>query len=1260
MKKSWLLVFGLLPLVVQAKIDVDPADKTVTPGVWCGNFHSATNYATSHNLPFVYVWGEYNTGSGECPNCAALTAALKTPAAMAWAASKRAVFCFVEGHDWQDDVYNKGAYVFARQYRKEDGTLDKLSTAPFVHLELFGSKKVHFTGTSGTMYSRVGSTLFDQFKNSVELFLSEITIPVSYADFPMGDFPCDRLEAVVGQTAYVDVPLVRTNDVDQTATCLLTYVANGQTTIHTVNWAAGEAMKFDRFDVPAGCAAGQQIGVTLKESDGATVLATRHIWCVSAAERENSSKNPYWFGEKTAETLAWGEWSMDLDAVTNKVRVWNAKSPAKKGYAMVLVAGSCWCPDCAMADTYVYDNLAFKAWASEHQVVFGVLDIPRRTTADDLHPSLLRYETERLSDAYVTLRTSAPANEDLRYQSGAGYLSRHSVPYEGNGGTNALAIAARNAFLVGHHTSEGGLNNKFDKLRTGVPVMLLLRDDGTVAARWNRFSDAGPTGFSEGYLRRFEEMLAQVDEPDEERDDSSLTTTRTLPSAQPVEATVSMADLADVYAVTAAVGKVLNLTFENRGTGTLKLTTSNGNLTWGGVSTNCLLVAPGETIQPWTRIDVPGGSVTVAPEVKEGTFFWYTTQASTVCPYALSATSAEACGTFKFAQTSLNVKESDGRIGIEVERVNGTRGAASVTVVIADIAADDARFRIVWPPEGKVLNWGAGEGGSKTEYLELKDDDEVNDGFSVTFALVEPQGAASDISVDAGGLTVNVEDDDIVGEYIYRNLWREDRHVLGQYRSGDRVELVCKSGALPAGMSARVVDGTVVVSGHPTEKGVACSEYEARIYRSGVLVGTETLSLDYTVGVYDFSNLVPSVNTERSYGGLPHVVDAAVVGLLTVSVPPNGQVSAKYSAGGRSYAFSANGWSTCDFQSGRLTAEAARTDGASQALSVVLTAAGGRVAFDDPLGTGTIEFALVQDWPAGAGAYRGQYTVQMPQTNMIDNAGANKRNGAAYMAFRMNSDDAIAEGRVLYGGVLPNGRAFYGNALLTTNSYGVAKPEGDCAFLPFYHFSDMKSAPYVFSGGLAIKADAQAMQDDADNRWTVGPMWTPQWATGDGLSHASEFGAFGGYYNRDRISAYFREDMSGAMDNLAFYADTEALLTGRYGQPSALSPVGARITDEDAPELNDDTNPQEVELEFSQETGVISGSFVIPFAGRPTAVTFRGIALPGWQACADCKAPGSAYVERPWAVGACSLSDKFGSVGTVRNCCEIRLDKASK
>jgi len=269
----------------------------------------------------------------------------------------------------------------------------------------------------------------------------------------------------------------------------------------------------------------------------------------------DSPKNPFWIGEKTAATLQFGEWTMDIDVAMEKVMSFNGRSAGDRAYALVLVEGYLWCPDCVMADRWFFSYetngvIPFKEWARSRNVALSVVDIPNYSMEGYRYGSLLTADTFMTADSYVTGYGTWAADESLRYQSGAEYLSVHGISSEA-----AAAVIERNRCLVQSDTLHGGFRRPEspNSYRVGVPTLILLRDDGTVAGRFDAFSWSGPSAYSENFLVRLDELLRQADEEAEEANDDWRTTSESIcvgDDSGIAGRTLSHTDLRDVYMIT--------------------------------------------------------------------------------------------------------------------------------------------------------------------------------------------------------------------------------------------------------------------------------------------------------------------------------------------------------------------------------------------------------------------------------------------------------------------------------------------------------------------------------------------------------------------------------------------------------------------------------------------------------------------------------------------------------------------------------------
>ena len=288
--------------------------------------------------------------------------------------------------------------------------------------------------------------------------------PSSYAggEFTLSATELSHLEAVIGRTGYVDVPISRTaEEAAQPGTAVFRadFGSNGGFVEQPLEWEAGEKEKFVRVDIPsagAGFAAGDFVSLYILDSDN-TARSTNVIQMVESPA--NATTNPHWIGDFDEAGLPFGDWTMDLDVATNKVRQANGEA-----YTMVLFAGALWCPWCKRLDAGVLDTEAFKSFAVEKNAALVLIDNPRRspdaapTVPNGAPPTLLRY---------------AEAAKDGA--SGAAYLSRNMIS------TNvAEAILQRNHNLGYTDLGSGGFRTP-GSARVGYPTLFVLCKDGTVA-----------------------------------------------------------------------------------------------------------------------------------------------------------------------------------------------------------------------------------------------------------------------------------------------------------------------------------------------------------------------------------------------------------------------------------------------------------------------------------------------------------------------------------------------------------------------------------------------------------------------------------------------------------------------------------------------------------------------------------------------------------------------------------------------------------
>ena len=133
---------------------------------------------------------------------------------------------------------------------------------------------------------------------------------------------------------------------------------------NTLVWASLETNKFIDIDMalPNGVdfpEEGTRIELSLLDAS-MKVVATNGITFVR--QKANSCTNPYWIGERTADTLGFSEWTLDYDIVREKVNAGNAD------YTLALFSGTMLCPYCYGMDESFLATDAFREWCESNRV----------------------------------------------------------------------------------------------------------------------------------------------------------------------------------------------------------------------------------------------------------------------------------------------------------------------------------------------------------------------------------------------------------------------------------------------------------------------------------------------------------------------------------------------------------------------------------------------------------------------------------------------------------------------------------------------------------------------------------------------------------------------------------------------------------------------------------------------------------------------------------------------------------------------------
>lgn len=465
-------------------------------GEWNRQFSKAKKYAEDNDTPMVCFWG--NNG---CSVCEGVENSMGKDSKFAqWMKSGFAsnlVMAFNIGTGSADDTaaesfcHQDGEYPFLTIYWPRHDASGKLVT----------SKKKYNLGsdTASGIIKKVESVL-----NGWGY------VAYSGGSFALGT-PSDgnRYEIEDNTSAVtIGVDLVRdAASVQKAAAETLVLTAQGKEISTTpVVWAVGDEKKTVNVTIPAGTLKITNEAVTLKLTDGKSHEETCPVVLVKA---ENSAANPMSF----LEPAEFGKWTMNIDGAKELV--------AKEGtYTIVSIQGSQWCPDCANTDRNFLDvkneggENRFQAWAEARKIALVSLDIPNFTgpaVTSFSSPCLLSRKAAESTLAREKEYPASGADEKLTkplVRSGLGYQTRKGISEEQ--AAKQLKIFHDLAVL---NTDKGGFHRPEDTNlnRTGVPIFVLLRKDGSVAARFTDFASVSPMKADranfEKYLKRFEEMM---------------------------------------------------------------------------------------------------------------------------------------------------------------------------------------------------------------------------------------------------------------------------------------------------------------------------------------------------------------------------------------------------------------------------------------------------------------------------------------------------------------------------------------------------------------------------------------------------------------------------------------------------------------------------------------------------------------------------------------------------------------------------------
>lgn len=534
------------------KSDVLSSSAAVTPGRWNGNFAKCKKYCEDNGVPFIACW----SNGDACGHCIAFERAAMQSGFRSWMKTTGIVFWFgCPSNGYKLDQSTGSALNWARAY---EGRLSYTSGGPqsgFPFIRIYWPKgKVDISTVGDTMRGGFATSA----ANSVAKMKSYINNALKvgktggWSAEPVvvvpkylgGEFAASmaatetsKMELETGLTTKFDVTLTRTNAV-AAASVATNYVSVAEATAAAAStasvaslsaasapvalaaaapievlWKSNETVR--TISVPVSKAGTGDVTVSILDADKTTVKGILTIPRVPAQPATTS--NPYWIGERTAETLKAGEWTMDLDAALAR-----AKAQSGDAWTLVEFTGALWCPWCRGFEEYVFEKDAFKKFTEEKNISLVCLDNVRRFSAADSFSDSVNPKSVSAGPygAAPTLLRADIGTAGNSTASGLSYITRHMVSSED----------AEKKLQENHDLGYfGGKYATPDAYRTGYPTVILVNKAGNVAGRFryqydpNRDSEARyPFDLGEN-MARFEKLIEKASF-DSERDRYATTT----------------------------------------------------------------------------------------------------------------------------------------------------------------------------------------------------------------------------------------------------------------------------------------------------------------------------------------------------------------------------------------------------------------------------------------------------------------------------------------------------------------------------------------------------------------------------------------------------------------------------------------------------------------------------------------------------------------------------------------------------------------
>ncbi|MBQ2624926.1 MAG: hypothetical protein IJG18_07515 [Kiritimatiellae bacterium] len=612
-------------------------------------------------------------------------------------------------------------------------------------------------------------------------------------------------------------------------------------------------------------------------------------------------------------------------------------------------------------------------------------------------------------------------------------------------------------------------------------------------------------------------------------------------------------------------------------------------------------------------------------------------------------------------KATVYARESEGAT-VYAERIEASDGFVTVKVNATNGAKTE-----IGGVETNVVVWA----NHKSEFQAVKVTG-IAAGKSAKLTLVNPTDGLKVLSASNAVTVVAVADDAPAfdsleeGATLYRYAEFAASYPVVGAAEGAKLTFTKLSGTLPAGLKVAADGQAMSVSGIPSAKP---GTYVA-VYQVSQKVGTKTtpgltIELEYEIvdptdasaGGTAYNEAVASVNSRTikdiAMIALNKDIDAAdtnrLAGLLQVTIPKTGKLSAKLACSDGTVAFSAKGWSEFNEVSRSLVADLT-SNKAGYSMTLVAENDGPvTVSVTTPTGVQLSGITKGKVWSKTnpASDWMGYYTIQLINNSVSESSEGVAPRGNGYLTLKMNTAAAVNSGKVTWAGMLPNGTAVSGSVVLNADD--------ECGAQVFVY---KRSSTDEISSILEIP-DCESVAGDLD----TGAFWKH---TEKSFAYEVGFNAYGALYVATTNLAEACE-IGYETTTPTLYFDIEGLcgaLAG--GTPSAVD--GVKVSVGEKTVTVEKGNAAGATISLNRSTGVATGSFKIPYtdakgAAKTMTANFKGVVVIGWGPGCGCGDDDpSRPVALPFVNGAFFVSDKVGVAGgtktaTVKRGGAIFIDK---